>query len=214
MPRRLMAAVHRVSMRNLSREAFLKHADITNAGFLASREMPGVCPPVRGFTSSLEHRDIHCCVGRFLDYKYTVLHRELDNYVFVVVGVKLDIKEPLPRCYILHNSTPHDIFERIISLNPHHHHAPFTIKDGFAPRFIRRASVFAKPVDFSKLQNLLNGKIADIIKLPDPFYLHEIDQQHLYIYRYSRKAPKDSVIDAQVGYACLLAKELSNKANQ
>lgn len=210
MPRRLLRAINNVSKRSDSREAFLSHAELNKADFLTKRQMPGVCPPVHGFTSSLEHKDIHCAMGNFLGYEYTALHRELDGRIFLVVDVRLNAKASLPHCYITHNDVPVDIFERMMSLKSQYHHLPTSPKYGLPAELNRKVSVLAKPADFNRWHKLLQGKVADIISAPEQPYLHEFGGENLYVYSYSQEAPSDDIIDPQVGYACLLAGELSD----
>ena len=202
---RLLSNIYKFSTRNLSKNAFLEHAALNDADFLTSREIPNYCPPIRGFTSSLKHKDIYCCVGSFLGSNYTVLHRELDDKVFIIVHIGLSNLSNMRHCYILHNSTSNAIFERMMSLHPHHNYLPISPKLGFPPSFSKDFSVLTKPADFLHWQNIINRDLIKIIETPKVHYIHEINGKDLYVYSYYKDAPKGKTVDAQVGYTCLFA---------
>lgn len=168
---------------------------------------------VRGFSSSHAHRDTDHCVGTFLHHDFVVLHRvTASNKRILITEVDLHTLHPFTHFFVIPNTLPANWFDEIITLYPHHRHAPYAPHDRFSPRFKDAFSVLALPTYFERSLYFAGDEVAKCIEvMASQHYVFEVIDHSLFIYNLSPDAPTDKSIETQVRFACTLASALETR---
>lgn len=205
MPRQIVRSLQRTAA---IKQAFMQHAETVQSLYIRRRHIKAVCLPVRGFTASCSHKDLHCCVGSFLGYDYSLVYREDNDASFVIVDIELPIQQPLHHFFILPTDLPQTLFTRIMLLHSHHRHVPLANGEGCSPAFLRQYSALARPEHFLATTAITTNTLAHYIEIIKQPYIYELYGQHLYVYAYNGTLPTRRTLDAQVSAASVIANAL------
>lgn len=208
MPRQIVQSLQRSAA---IKQAFMQHTETVQSLYIGRRHIKAVCLPVRGFTASCSHKDLHCCVGSFLGHEYSLVYREDDDASFVIVDIELPIQQPLHHFFIIPTDLPRPLFDRIMLLHSHHRHVPLAKGKGCSLAFLQQYSALARPEHFLTTAAIITRTLAHYIEIIKQPYIYELHGKHLYVYAYDSTLPTRRTLDAQVSAASVIANALATQ---
>lgn len=198
-------AFYRKLARDSTKHAFVRYAKMIQSLYVSARQIPAVCRPIRGFTASVDHKDLYCCIGTLSHHDYSVTYRESTGDAFIITDVELQVTQPLHHTFIVPHNLAKPLRDRITTLHARHRPMPTDPAHHFSPRFGRQYGVLAHPEHFMSSIPLLQQNVAHYISHLKRPYIIELHGTHLYMYQPVRAVITPGMLASQNSAACALA---------
>lgn len=201
----LTGLLYRKLAHDNTKRAFVRYAKMIQSLYVSTRHISAVCRPIRGFTASVDHKDLYCCIGTLSHHDYSVTYRESNDDTYIITDVELQITQPLHHTFIMPHGLAAPLRDRIATLHARHRPMPVNPAHHFSPRFQRRYTILAHPEHFMSTIPLLQQNVAHYISHLKRPYIIELQGMHLYMYQPVRAIVTPSMLASQNSAACALA---------
>jgi hypothetical protein len=137
---------------------------------------------IRGFLYSPDTSDRNFCIGTYESYDFVLLRRTQQAVKATLVQVDLHSRHKHPSTFILPNSLPEMLFQRILLLHPYHRQAPYHADDGISPQFKMNYSVLSLATYFQRARGYVTPWVSTLLSRPTNHYAIEIHEDRVYLY--------------------------------